>query len=620
LATLEHHNHAIDKLLDKDVIRLWDLATGTEKHQLAARPKRWYMNLRFAPDGKKLLAQTSSGIGGELTLWDVETGKRLREMPDANGQVMAVSPDGERLACGVANGKFEVFDLKDGRRLSPGHGWDTLSNSVVLSSDGARATTFGWRSAITWDLSTNRRLRSLELSASGFTGPCPSPDGRYLVTNRVADLEVSEIQLWDAVAGKLLHVLVRPGKQTYHYTCAFAPNSSTVACVLSSKETAVHLFDVRTGKETSSFKVPKVGWPWNLFFTPDGKTLLIAGMSKMAGVDVASGKELFAWRMEPLPDNSGIRVAPAGGAPAVEQERAAWRKLVVSPTGTVAACFLSGGFSREPIKDRLILCDAHSGRVIHRWSDSGIPTNDYEKLAFSADGRLLASSDDGHLIHLWEVATAKKLRTFRGHRGEIRSLAFSADGKRLASSSTDSTVLVWDLVPAVPTSKVDDAAFASLWSDLAGDDAPRAYAAIWQLASAGDAAVNFLRQKIHAVPVPDQDKIRQLIDDLDSETFAVRENAHKTLEELGAVALPVLREALEKNPSAERRRHVEKLLQRQPDLLISPKELRQLRALHALEQIGSPATQQLLQHLAEGAPAARLTREAKAALNRLAKR
>ena len=111
-----------------------------------------------------------------------------------------------------------------------------------------------------------------------------------------------------------------------------------------------------------------------------------------------------------------------------------------------------------------------------------------------------------------------------------------------------------------------------------------------------------------------------LIDDLDSETFAVRENAHKTLEELGAVALPVLREALEKNPSAERRRHVEKLLQRQPDLLISPKELRQLRALHALEQIGSPATQQLLQHLAEGAPAARLTREAKAALNRLAKR
>src|SRR5262249_49786149 len=41
LATVEHHTHAIDKLLDRDVIHVWDLATGTEKHQFAARPKRW---------------------------------------------------------------------------------------------------------------------------------------------------------------------------------------------------------------------------------------------------------------------------------------------------------------------------------------------------------------------------------------------------------------------------------------------------------------------------------------------------------------------------------------------------------------------------------------------------
>src|SRR5262249_8631686 len=260
--TVEHHTHAIDKLLDRDVIHVWDLATGTEKHQFAARPKRWYLNFRFAPDGKRLLAQTSSGSGGELTLWDAETGKQLREMPEAIGQVMAVSPDGQRLACGLAYGKFELFDLNDGRRLSQGRINDTMSSSVALSSDGARATTLTWRSAIAWDLATGRQLRLVDLPASGFTTPCPSPDGRYLVTNQVVDLEVSEIQLWDAAVGKQLHVLARPEKQTYHYTCVFAPNSSSVACVLPSKETAVHLFDVRTGKETGSFPVPKVGWPW----------------------------------------------------------------------------------------------------------------------------------------------------------------------------------------------------------------------------------------------------------------------------------------------------------------------------------------------------------------------
>src|SRR5207302_5105477 len=139
-------------------------------------------------------------------------------------------------------------------------------------------------------------------------------------------------------------------------------------------------------------------------------------------------------------------------------------------------------------------------------------------------------SDHGYMIQLWEVATGKELRTFRGDRGEIRSLAFSVDGQRLASSSTDSTVLVGDLAAAVPTSKLDDAVFASLWADLFGDHALRAYAAVWRLASAGDAAVDFFRRQVKPVPGTDGDKIRQLIDDLDSETFFVRENASHELE------------------------------------------------------------------------------------------
>jgi WD40 repeat protein len=70
-------------------------------------------------------------------------------------------------------------------------------------------------------------------------------------------------------------------------------------------------------------------------------------------------------------------------------------------------------------------------------------------VAFSPDGRLLAAGGEGPAIHLWEVATRRELPSLEGHRGPVRSLAFSPDGGRLASGSTDTTVLVWDVAEAL---------------------------------------------------------------------------------------------------------------------------------------------------------------------------
>jgi hypothetical protein len=224
------------------------------------------------------------------------------------------------------------------------------------------------------------------------------------------------------------------------------------------------------------------------------------------------------------------------------------------------------------------------------------------------------------VVHLWEVATGKELRTFQGHRGEIRSLAFSADGRRLASASTDSTVLIWDLWPTLAPQKFDDEALAALWTDLRSDEAQRAYAAVWHMVAAGDTAVAFVRRQIHAVPEPDPDQLRRLVDELDSETFAVREKAYKELQRLGTGAWPALREALGKEPSAEFRRRAEKLLDPLVEFSISPEELGQARAVQVLEQIGSSESRGVLKKLAAGAPEARLTREAKAALQRLDRR
>src|SRR5262249_13141510 len=116
LAVMEHHNHAIDRLLDKDVIHVWDLRTGTRKHTLAARSKRWVMGGRFSPDGRLLFAVSSGAEGYETTVWNAETGERLHEL-DTPALAAAGSPDGSRLASG-GMGQFDVWDLKSGRRLS----------------------------------------------------------------------------------------------------------------------------------------------------------------------------------------------------------------------------------------------------------------------------------------------------------------------------------------------------------------------------------------------------------------------------------------------------------------------------------------------------------------------
>jgi hypothetical protein len=85
---------------------------------------------------------------------------------------------------------------------------------------------------------------------------------------------------------------------------------------------------------------------------------------------------------------------------------------------------------------------------------------------------------------------------------------------------------------------------------------------------------------------------------------------------LGEVAHPALRAALAARPSEEFRRRAEQLLEGPP----SRERLRTVRALEVLEHVGTAEARAVFAALAQGAPAARLTREAQSALERLAGR
>ena len=70
-------------------------------------------------------------------------------------------------------------------------------------------------------------------------------------------------------------------------------------------------------------------------------------------------------------------------------------------------------------------------------------------MAFSPDGKTLASGSYDNTVRLWDVESGQLINTLTGHTDYVFSLAFSPDGKILASSSRDGAVLLWDMSPYI---------------------------------------------------------------------------------------------------------------------------------------------------------------------------
>jgi RNA polymerase sigma factor (sigma-70 family) len=570
-------------------VRLWEVATGKEVRVLQGGA--WGCCLALARDEKTLAWGGSDGL---IRLWDLASGKAIRQFRGHHDDVscLVFAGDGRTLISASRDATIRRWDVVAGKEVRPFGGHQGRVYATAFSPDGkVLASASHDRTILLWDARTGREIRRLRGHGYRVFAVAFAPDGRTLASAGGDQL----IILWDAATGKEIRRL--KGQTTWITSIAFTPDGKVLAS--GGYDQTVRLWDVATGKEVR--RLPRhTTYLEAIALSPDGRTLAAGDWQTVRLWDVATGKE--------LPQCKGL-------------EREIY-SVAFAPDGrTVAA----GG------RDSMVLLwDVATGREIRRLSgheDGGV------FVTFSPDGKTLATGARAHspsvamgkywdyTVRLWEVATGQQRRLLGSHPGGAFTLAFSPDGRKLASGGGDTTVLVWDLagleVGRRPRKgQLSPRELANLWTDLAGADAARGYQAVRQLTAGSGQTVAFLKQRLRPVAAPDARRLERLITDLKSDRFGVRQRAVAELEKLGDLAESALRQVRAGNPPLDVRQRLDRLIE-QLEPSRSPRLLRLLRAIEVLEHIGSPEARALLQGLGQGAPGARLTREARLACRRL---
>jgi RNA polymerase sigma factor (sigma-70 family) len=621
--------------------QVWDTETGAEVVKLQGAESQEYRDLRFSPDGKRIVAAVRHDDKTLMaTVWELEHGKIV-------GQVK------------IPSWCFDIFLLADGK--------------TILATSDMRM--FG-----TWDIETGRRLSPITGHESDIQHLAFATDGKTLLTSSASPDE--RYQAWEAMSGKRLQELTGThGTDTFGWVPrgigAFVLTPAGV--VISTENGALAWIDLKTGRELRRFTPghiasepfakhmheesvtltldPRTGKPAVFALFSYGSSPLASCSSKdwkeIATLLDAESGEVLAHRsytrhyMKP----SGI-VSPDGQLLARQvtdpSTRERWVLLdsarsgsggfklkhpdILSPhylftpdgqtliTGTKT--FLLEKSDDAPETSTIRLWEVRSGKQRLAFA---IPVDlpalgkgaRFAPLAYavSRDGRFLASAWTDNVIRVWDLTNGTEVAKRSGYKNVARTLAFRPDGKALASGHSDGTALVWDLsgLPDVKQATTDREV---AWKALASSDAEKAYQAILSL-SADPKCVAFLRDKVKPATAVPAGQIQNLVKELDNDEFTTREAATQALTKLGDVIDGELRVLLRGELSAEQHRRILEVLAKRNLTESDQERLRALRCVEVLERVGSAEARAVLGELAKGLAGARLTREAANAIRRM---